>query len=267
MYKIGLKLWSTNKNYVNEARRLYDSGMFDYIELFSVPNTYSEFIDIWKALKIPYVIHGPHYTAGLNFADKNCFEKNVQLAAQAQKFADALDAEIIIFHPGVAGDIQQTIFQLNKIKDSRIVIENKPYFGFSGSVICNGSSPEEINKILEETGVGFCLDIAHAICAANAHKINQYEYVKEFIKLKPKIFHISGNDILNVYDEHRHLYDGNYDLQKMTKLLPESFRLTLETPKDFKDSLKDFESDLAYFKKYYLLSKESNNVSTGKTCI
>ena len=76
MFKIGLKLWSTNKNYVDEARRLYDAGVFDYIELFSVPDSYSEFINTWKSLDIPYVIHGPHYTTGLNFADKKCFEKN-----------------------------------------------------------------------------------------------------------------------------------------------------------------------------------------------
>ena len=114
-------------------------GMFDYIELFSVPNYYSEFINTWKSLKIPYVIHGPHYAKGLNFANKDCFEKNVKFAAQAQKFADALGAEIIIFHPGVAGDIEQTIFQLNKINSSRIVIENKPYFAIVDNLICNGS--------------------------------------------------------------------------------------------------------------------------------
>ena len=248
MLKIGLKLWSTNKNYIDEAWRLYEFGLYDYIELFSVPDTYSETIENWKFLKIPYVIHGPHYTTGLNFADKNCFEKNVQLAQQAQRFADSLGADIIIFHPGVVGDIEQTIFQLNKINDSRIVIENKPYFAIIDNLICNGSSPQEIEKILQETGVGFCLDIAHAICAANAHKFDPYIYIGEFMKLNPKIFHISDNDITNIYDDHHNLGNGNYNFNKIAKFLPVDCLVSLETPKKFPDSLQDFEQDVTYLR-------------------
>ena len=40
MYKIGLKLWSINTDYYyDEAKRLYDEGVFDYIELYVVPDT------------------------------------------------------------------------------------------------------------------------------------------------------------------------------------------------------------------------------------
>ena len=40
MYKRGLKLWSVNTDYYyNEAIRLYNEGIYDYIELYIVPDT------------------------------------------------------------------------------------------------------------------------------------------------------------------------------------------------------------------------------------
>ena len=40
MYKLGLKLWSINTGfYYEEAKKLYAQGIFDYIELYVVPDT------------------------------------------------------------------------------------------------------------------------------------------------------------------------------------------------------------------------------------
>ena len=51
MYKIGLKLWSTNTDcYYNEAIRLYNDGVFDYIELYVVPDTLDT-LQKWKKLR------------------------------------------------------------------------------------------------------------------------------------------------------------------------------------------------------------------------
>ena len=42
MYKLGLKLWSTNTtDYFLEAIRLFDQKVYEYIELYVVPNTIS----------------------------------------------------------------------------------------------------------------------------------------------------------------------------------------------------------------------------------
>jgi endonuclease IV len=252
MHKLGLKLWSTNLSYIKEIQRLYAFGVFDYIELFSVPETY-ETISTWKSLKVPYVIHGPHYTKGLNFADKNCFEKNLQLVAQAQKFADELGAEIIIFHPGVSGDIDQTIFQLNKINDPRIVIENKPYFGIVDNIICNGSSPAEIEKILKQTNVGFCLDFAHAVFAANALKIDKIKFIEQFMQLEPKMFHVTDGQWDGVFDEHPNLGQGNFEFDKLKKFFSPNSMITIETKHNYLDSLRDFEEDVRFLKKTCLI--------------
>ena len=51
MYKIGLKLWSTNTDdYYDEAIRLYNDGVFDYIELYVVPDTLDT-LQKWKKLR------------------------------------------------------------------------------------------------------------------------------------------------------------------------------------------------------------------------
>lgn len=68
MYKIGLKLWSRNTDYYyDEAIRLYNDGVYDYIELYVVPNT-TDTIEKWKKLDIPFIVHCPHFAHGFNLA-------------------------------------------------------------------------------------------------------------------------------------------------------------------------------------------------------
>ena len=51
MYKRGLKLWSINTDfYYDEAIRLYKNGIYDYIELYVVPETLDT-LEKWKKLK------------------------------------------------------------------------------------------------------------------------------------------------------------------------------------------------------------------------
>jgi hypothetical protein len=47
VFNIGLKLWSTNENYIEEAKRLFDNGIYQYIELYVIPNSFEK-IDLWK---------------------------------------------------------------------------------------------------------------------------------------------------------------------------------------------------------------------------
>jgi len=134
MHKIGLKLWSVNQNYIDEARRLFLEGVYDYIELYVVPESLS-FLPIWEELRIPFVSHAPHFGHQVNFADANKIKYNRKLIEETQLFADRLKARYIIVHPGVNGVIEETSRQLKKIRDSRILIENKPYQnqGFANS--------------------------------------------------------------------------------------------------------------------------------------
>ncbi len=246
MYKLGLKLWSTNKNYIKPALELYEKKIYDYIELFVVPNSYDEYIRIWKNAEIPFIIHAPHSSVGLNLAKKNMFTENMRLASQAQRFADDLNAKFIIFHPGIDGDIKETVSQLNQINDSRILIENKPYYTIDKKLVCNGYSPEDIKFVIDNVGIGFCFDIGHAIYSANAQGIDWYSYLKQFNNLKPKMYHLTDGNINGVIDEHEHLGVGSFDLERTIDLFSKNSYITIETKKSNNSSLNDFEKDIKF---------------------
>jgi deoxyribonuclease-4 len=246
-HKLGLKLWSTNEHYIEEALRLYQGRSYDYIELFVVPGTHTTHGKMWAAVGIPFIIHAPHYDKGMNLAKREQFDGNMVLAREALAFADTLRAETVIFHPGVEGDIVETARQLTGLHDPRIVVENKPHFGFHG-VLCNGSSPEEIRYVMREARVGFCLDIGHAICSANTKKADPIAYLNEFLALEPTMYHLTDGQYSGTEDRHDHFGRGNYPLTDILTLLPQGSMITIETVKDSETDLNDFEKDINFVK-------------------
>ena len=104
-YRIGLKLWSINTDfYLKEAERLYDKGVYDYIELYIVPET-TETLPAWKGVKnIPFIIHNPHFMHGFNLAKAEKKGRNKEIYDQTKRFADELNARYIIFHGGIDGN-------------------------------------------------------------------------------------------------------------------------------------------------------------------
>ncbi len=247
-HKFGLKLWSTNRNYLVEAKKLYDKKIFDYIELYVIPGSCDGYLKLWKDLEIPYVLHAPHFRDGVNLAKKERENDNKKLIGEAQRFADKLGADKIIVHPGIDGDINETARQLKNICDNRILVENKPYHAIGSDLICNGTTPEEIKLVMNEAKVGFCLDIGHAICSAKAHGEEYLSYLREFIALKPAIYHLTDGDVNQFRDEHRHIGQGNYDMGAILKMIPAEAMITIETNKDSNDNLSDFKKDIEVLK-------------------
>ena len=250
-FKFGLKLWSTNNNYIEEAIKLYKNSTYDYIELYVIPDSYENYIKVWQELNIPFIIHAPHFRDGLNLAEKNKFYKNMELAHEAQHFADKLNANWIIFHPGIDGNIKETASQLKYINDSRILIENKPYYALDNGLICNGTTPEEIEFLIKEVQIGFCLDIGHAICSANAHNIDSSHYIKNFISLKPTMYHLTDGDIQGIYDKHLHIGEGSFDMKFTLSFIQNGSMLTIETLKSSMKNLNDFVGDIRNLKNIY----------------
>ncbi|MDD4203322.1 MAG: sugar phosphate isomerase/epimerase [Candidatus Omnitrophica bacterium] len=245
---IGLKLWSINDNYIEHAKKLFKEGIYDYIELYAVPNSYSNCIDMWKNINVPYIVHAPHFMHGMNPARQECIGTNIEFANEAIRFADTLNSKYIIFHPGAEGKTENTIKFFKKINDKRILVENKPYHGLPENVICNGSTVEEIKQIIDDCGVGFCFDIPHAICSAKSHNQDCLELIKEFLEMSPKMFHLSDGDVDTFFDEHSHLGKGNYPLEKIVPYLPQNMMVTIETEKQSNVSLDDFVEDVNIFK-------------------
>lgn len=248
--RFGLKLWSNNEYYIQPAIDLYKRKLFDYIELFVVPDSIS-YVEQWKELNIPFILHAPHSMVGFNPAVKEKENSNFKLLNELERYREALNPQFIIFHPGLDGDINETIRQFNKIGDkfhkiyNLALVENKPKIGLNGET-CIAHMPDEIKRILTETDMRFCCDIGHAICAANSAKIDQTTFLNQFFKLNPLMYHLSDGNKNSEKDTHLNYGLGNFNIKAILKLLPHDSMISIETEKATKNNLDDFEQDVQY---------------------
>lgn len=245
--KLGLKLWSTNTDfYYDEAEKLYHKGVYHYIELYVVPNTLDS-IKKWQKLQIPFTLHAPHFAHGVNLADKEKEALNKKIFEEVKLFSKELSAEYIVVHGGIEGDIDETIRQLNIIQLENMLIENKPYRAPLGEKkLCRGATIEEVQKVLDNVHCGFCLDVGHAMCTANSFDINPYQFLSDFNNLNPVCYHLSDNFTDSQVDAHLHFGQGNYDFAKILQIIDNEKNIAIETNKESKISLKDFEKDVYY---------------------
>lgn len=247
--KLGLKLWSNNTDaYLSEAKKLYSQNVFDYIELYIVPDTL-ETIPKWKKLNIPFTLHAPHFVNGVNLADNTKEKYNIDTFKQVERFFNELSAEYIVVHPGIEGNIEETVKQLIKIKAPKMLIENKPFIApLKKDLKCRGATIEEISGVIKEVDCGFCLDVGHAICTANSLKLEPYKFSAEFNKLNPTCYHLSDNLIDSEIDGHMHFGQGNYDFKKIFDIIDTEKNIAIETSKNSKINLDDFVEDIKWLK-------------------
>ena len=253
MYEIGLKLWSINTDfYLKEAGHLYDKGVYDYIELYVVPETL-ETLPLWKRLDIPFIIHNPHFAHGFNLAKAENKERNREIYEQTKRFADELNVKHIIFHGGIDGNVEETAAQLASFDEPRALIENKPFVALPnrmGGQFCRGATYDELKRIIDTVKCGFCFDIGHAVCSANSQEKEPYAFLRELMSLKPAMFHLSDvTDMTSPYDAHPHLGSGELDIARLKReIFPENAVISVETNKNSKENLDDFIKDTEYLK-------------------
>ncbi len=250
--EVGLKLFSTNIESIKIAREYYEKGCFDYLELMALPTTYEKTINFWKSLKVPYVIHGPHSTYGFNFSDIKRRQHNRRIFYETKRFADTLNANYIIMHPGLMGKIEESIHQMCGLKENRLLIENKPFISLR-QTRCIGSSQDEIETIIKHTGAGFCLDIAHAVKSSYSNGEDYLRFIKHFLKLSPKIIHLCDCSEKGCFDEHLDLGAGELNLSKLLKMILDCTPkpcFTLEVPEKSYKELKGFKKNYLFINKY-----------------
>jgi len=251
--KIGLKLWNINAaNYLEKAVRLYQEGIYDFIELYVVPG-HLDLLEQWQQVPVPFNIHAPHFQHGMNLSKAESFAGNIDKYQEVKRYADELAADYIIFHGGTDGDYRETARQLQAIQDPRTVIENKPYktLPFIQGYFYVGGKNEEIRYIIEQTGCRFCLDIGHASSAANALGFEPYAYIQDFMALKPFMFHLSDIDTTSEMDAHLNYGQGNLDFQRLAAIIGEHPTIAIETNKNQPDQLDDFRADAAFLRRYF----------------
>ena len=255
MLRVGLKLWSTNTGpLADAARRLFEERVYDYLELFVVPGS-QETLPVWRSLReagVPFVIHNAHSAKGFNLAKRESEVRNREIYAESKSFADALGAERIIFHGGTDGDVGETVRQLKALDEPRALIENKPFLPLpnaAGVKFCRGAIVQELERIIEGTGCGFCLDVGHAVCSANAQGLEPYAFVAELARrFRPAMFHLSDvTDMSSPYDAHPHLGTGELDIDRLRReVFPADAAISVETVKDSKTDLEDFRRDVQW---------------------
>jgi deoxyribonuclease IV len=247
----GLKLWSTNEGMIERASELIKEGCFQYIELTPVPNTK---IDPFLSYNVPYTIHITTERYGLNIAEPQKKDFNLELINNSISWADQLNAEILILHPGF-GILQDAIEFLESLRDTRILIENMPKVGLDNEEMV-GYSLEHIRE-LTGSKFGFCLDLNHAVKAALGLGIDYKSFVKDFLILEPSYVHISDGLLTNCLDEHLNIGEGEYDFEFLRQCLNlgKDNNITLETPRT---NLNSFDEDLNNLKKINLFLENVN---------
>lgn len=249
--QIGLKLWSINTDfYYEEAKKLYNQGYFDYIELYVVPNTVDTLAK-WKRLDIPFILHAPHTAHGLNLANKLKRNENTIIVEQVKQFTEKLNALYTIFHGGLDGTTEELIFQFTQLNYPNALLENKPLIPLIKTKYkqCRGATLTELSQILAQCSCGFCLDFVHAICAANSQKINPYSYIENLLAFNPKVFHISNmSSHSSEQDEHFPLLSGELNIQELCNFLPQYAYITIETQHQNKYNLNNFITESTFFK-------------------
>jgi len=227
--KIGVK----NYGDLDYFRALNDKA--DYFEIMAIPGKDYSYMDEFDK---PIVIHAQHEGFGINIADKSKFDKNLESINFAISLADKFNSKVIILHPGKISDSncseEQAISFLNSIKDKRVIIENVT---FVKNKI--GITPENIANLMKKTGRGFCFDVNHAIITALELGKEPYEYLKEFVKLKPSYYHIGGQTTKGDGKTHLSFKHSDIDLDKIMKIIPKDAELTLEVSMNIEDTKYD----------------------------
>lgn len=255
MRKFGLKLWSMdfikNDEFVRSAEKALKDGQFGYLELFALPDTFDlvkKYAEVFKGIKT--VIHAPHLRQNLNPSEKSAFADNQHKLSDSQRFADLLDASVIILHPGIRGvngGMEENLRQFRAFNEPRIAVENLPFTCSSTHKNLEGVSPKEIKRFIDETHCQFCLDFSHAICGANYYKRDVYECLADFTKLKPCMYHLCDGNLSSTVDEHLHYGDGNYDLRRLVlEFTVDNAMITMETGHGIPSSVQPWLDDLTY---------------------
>ena len=171
-------------------------------------------------------------------------EKSRAICANILQTPEYAKAKTVFIYKFVKGEVQ-----LKALEEPRALLENKPAVPLPNDAsvrTCRGATAAEIGFILGEAGCGFCLDVGHAVCAANSQGLEPYAYVAELARrFAPAMFHLSDvADMSSRYDAHPHLGTGALDIPRLVRtVFPPDAAISIETVKDSPADLDDFVHD------------------------
>jgi deoxyribonuclease-4 len=227
------------------------------IRACEIPFTYGIFIkedkhgkeikeikDAVKKFDIKLSIHAP-YWLNLNSKEKEKIQASKKRILGCCKIGELLGAEIVVFHAGFYGgmdkegcyqNIKKAIIEImDKIKKEKWKIKIAPETMGKLNVF---GTPEEILRLVKETGCSFCLDFAH-MHARNMGKSSYNEIYEQFRHFSKLHCHFSG---INFGDkgEISHKLTPESEIKKLLDALPKDKDITIinESHDPLGDSLK-----------------------------
>lgn len=182
-----------------------------------------------KELGIELSIHASYFI-NLNSSEKQKIEASKKRILKACEIGEYLGVKKVIFHSGYYGKMsRQETYENIKLRILEIIKEIKKKKWkikiapeIMGKVNVFGS-PEEISKLVKETGCEFCIDFAHIL--AREKKVD-YKKIKKLFPQKKWHCHFSGIDY-GEKGEKRHLNIEKKDWKKLFDNLPKNKEITI----------------------------------------
>ncbi|MBI2140952.1 TIM barrel protein [Candidatus Woesearchaeota archaeon] len=240
--EVGIKLWSKNSvSCIDEA---------DFADFIEVLPTSTSSISKFQRRKRKYVIHVPHEIFG--FSPLVNMEKSRKLLDLAVTAARKLKARLLIMHGGFAkgNPDEETIAEgLSKVAKlaktvsyGRLLIENsipKGTFHIDQGKHYICYSYEQLRRVIEESGIGFCLDFEHAKITAHQLGLDFRDHIAELMRLRPEYFQLSGVKLAaNMH--HTTIFNSDIDLKFVKRILKKANKpVCLETPLDVEQRRKE----------------------------
>lgn len=230
MIKCGLKLWTNNStNIFKETVNLYRKGQIDFIEIYHNAASPIDYETLLVLKEIPTTVHNTH---NLGWHEFDLGETQLKIWQDTLNLANFFKSPSIIVHPGKARNFSHFISNLEKIEDSRIILENMSGLDVDGANTYARTLPE-LREL--KTLKPICFDFEKAIKSAAFQKIDYKNFIDEcLVELQPEYFHISGGDQNSSIDEHKNLWEANFDIGWIKNLLVSLSKpvyLVFETPK------------------------------------
>lgn len=225
--KVGIKIYSDKLGY-DYLPKIIEYA--DFIEILPLPD--NDFYKKFKDFDIPFRIHAPHQGQGADPSDNNAVKRTIRCMKTAIEAADFFDSPTIVVHPGTykgAGSADRAIEFLKQFNDKRFLIENLPAKSERKDELC--STADEIEPIIKALWCGLCLDFGHATLTEAVTGQGYKKIISDFLKLKPKYFHMTGGSLKECID-HKELFYGDFDIEFFRRCIPKSGIVVLETPQD-----------------------------------
>jgi sugar phosphate isomerase/epimerase len=208
---------------------------------------------IAKAKGLRYTVHAPFADVNIASPSKPMLNASIKRLEQSMSYANALNAQLWVFHPGAKTGISsfypnqdwkqnvKSICELHETAEKHglnTAIENLPEkYGF---IMRN---PEDFTKFYKETGlndVGIALDVGHA---------NLENQTINFLKKLPdKIVHMHISDNMGENDQHLGIGYGKINWQQFVDTLREiayDKTIMIETVEHVEESLQKLRQLLA----------------------